>query len=196
MTAKHSTNRVWLVLAALSMVCATALPAGATPPTCEENPEHPRCDAPVDDEPMAGTTCNAIGEWGEPVSATSDTFPITLTEGACIDVIATEGDWTVDIETSDGTRWLSLVIRDSVAPGDTCEGVMYRRDIPSQVTLDGPDNSGIAGAWVNSCGTEWAEWVGDDYYADEDQSVLSPLVFQVFMDGKDPRVTLHVTLPE
>jgi hypothetical protein len=82
--------------------------------------------------------------------------------------------------------------------GDACDSVSYRRDIPSEITLDGfesDNNPGIAGASVNSCGTEWAEWVGDAYHADEDPNVPSPLVLQVFMDGKDAEVTLDVTLP-
>jgi hypothetical protein len=146
---------------------------------------------------MAGTTCNAIGEWGDPYE---DDFKVTLTENACIDVIASEGDWTVKVdETGDGTlRRLSLVIRDSVAPGDACDSVSYRRDIPSQITLDGfesDNNPGIAGAWVNSCGTDYAEWVGDAYYAVEDTDVASPLVLGVLMSGRDAQVTLTIDLP-
>jgi len=202
MSAKHRTNRAWLILAALAMVFAIALPAGATPPKCEENPWLPGCEAPVDDEPMAGTTCEAIPESVDSFSdsfdliPTEDGFDLTLTEDACIDVMATAGNWTVDVVEDSGTlRSLSLVIRDSVAPGDACDSVSYRKDIPSQITLDGFENSGIAGAWVNSCGTDWAEWVGDVYNAEEDQSVPSPLAFLVFMSGKDAEVTLSVTLP-
>ena len=182
------------------MACAIALPAGAAPPKCEENPAAglPGCETPVNDQPIAGTTCNALGEWGEPV--TSD-FTVTLTENACIDVIATPGNWNVIVvEQTDGAplRWLSLVIRDSVAPGDACDSVSHRRHIPNQITLDGfesDNNPGIAGAWVNSCGTAYAEWVGDTYHAEADPNVPSPLVFQVFMSGKDAEVTLDVTLP-
>ena len=205
MPAKHSTNRAWLILTALAMVFAIALPAEAKPPKCEENPDSPGCEAPVDDQPMAGTTCEAIPESVDAFSdsfdltPTEDGFDLTLTEDACIDVMATAGDWTVDVVEDSGTlRSLSLVIRDSVAPGDACDSVAYRKDIPSQITLDGfegDNNPGIAGAWVNSCGTEWAEWVGDVYYAEENQSVPSPLVFLVFMSGKDAEVTLSVTLP-
>lgn len=186
-------RRLVVVLVALALQMAMAA-TSAGRPLC---PDHPSCgDDPVDDQPIAGTTCEAIGEWGDPVS---DAFTVTLTENACIDVIATEGVWSVEIgEISGSMRWLSFVIRDSVAPGDACDSVFYRRDIPSQVTLDGPEsdnNPGIAGAWVNSCGTGYAEWVGDTYYADEDPSISSPLVFQVFMGGKDVEVTLDVTLP-
>ena len=201
MTVQHRISRSWLVLTAILMACAIALPAGAAPKRCDTNPDLPGCGTPVDDQPIAGTTCNALGEWGEPVS---DNFAETFTENACIDVIATEGDWTVEIdETDDGTlRWLSLVIRDSVAPGDACDSVSYRRsnrrDFPSEITLDGfesDNNPGIAGAWVNSCGTEYAEWVGNTYYAAEDTDVASPLVFQVFMAGKDAEVTMTIELP-
>ena len=199
MTATHTSTRSWIVLVAILMVCAIALPAGAAPPKCDKDPTAPGCGTPADDQPSAGTTCNAlgIGHFPEPVE---DDFTVTLTENACIDVIATVGDWTVGIdETDDGTlRWLSLVIRDSVAPGDACDSISYRRDIPSEITLNGfesDNNPGIAGAWVNSCGTEYAEWVGDTYYAAEDTDVASPLVFQVFISGKDAEVTLDVTLP-
>ena len=196
MTVQHRISRSWLVLTAILMACAIALPAGAAPKRCDTNPDLPGCGTPVDDQPIAGTTCNALGEWGEPVS---DNFAETFTENACIDVIATEGDWAVSIDKiSDGTRWLSLVIRDSVAPGDACDSVSYRRDIPSEITLDGfesDNNPGIAGAWVNSCGTAYAEWVGDTYHAEADPNVPSPLVFQVFMSPKDAEVTLDVTLP-
>lgn len=196
MTVRHRINRSWMVLAAILMVCAIALPAGAAPKKCD-NPDLPGCGTPIDDQPIAGTTCNAIGEWGEPV--TSD-FTVTLTENACIDVIATAGDWTVDVDEADGgtLRWLSLVIRDSVAPGDACDSVSYRKDIPSEITLNGfesDNNPGIAGAWVNSCGTEYAEWVGNTYYAAEDTDVASPLVLGVLMSGKDAEVTLTIDLP-
>ena len=187
------------------MACAIALPAGAVKPQCDDTlpgytADHPICsnDDPVDpppDEPLAGTTCKAIGEWGEPFD--SD-FTVTLAENACIDVMADPGVWTVEVvdESGDGTlRWLSLVIRDSVAPGDACDSVAYRRDIPSKITLDGFESDGIAGAWVNSCGTDWAEWVGDDYYDYEDTDVESPLVLQVFMSGKDEKVTLTIDIP-
>ena len=196
MTATHTSTRSWIVLVAILMVCAIALPVGAAPKKCD-NPDLPGCGTPADDQPIAGTTCNAIGEWGEPV--TSD-FTVTLTENACIDVIATAGDWTVDVDEADGgtLRWLSLVIRDSVAPGDACDSVSYRKDIPSEITLNGfesDNNPGIAGAWVNSCGTEYAEWVEDTYYAAEDTDVASPLVLSVLMSGKDAEVTLTIDLP-
>ena len=197
MTATHTSTRSWIVLVAILMVCAIALPVGAAPKKCDKDPMALGCGTPADDQPIAGTTCNAIGKWGEPV--TSD-FTVTLAENACIDVIATAGDWTVYVdETDDGTlRWLSLVIRDSVAPGDACDSVSYRRDIPSKIILDGfesDNNPGIAGAWVNSCGTEYAEWVGDSYHAAEDTDVASPLVLGVLMSGKDAEVTLTIDLP-
>lgn len=204
MTRSHNRNRLWIVLLTVAVAIALALPAGAAPP-CSVNPNHPNCipddptDPPPDDEPLAGTTCEAIGEWGNPVE--SD-FEITLDDDACIDVIASPGDWTVAVEESGaGTlRHLSLVVRDSVAPGDACDSVAYRRVIPSQITLDGLGSEipgpGIAGAWVNSCGTDWAEWVGDVYYAEEDESVPSPLVLQVFMTGKDAKVKLTIDLPD
>ena len=202
MKRRHNRNRFWIMLLIMAVAIGMAIPAAAKPPLCSENPEHPACvpddptDPPPDDEPIAGTTCNAIGEWGEPV--TSD-FTVTLTENACIDVIATAGDWTVYVDKiSDGTRWLSLVVRDSVAPGDACDSVSYRRNIPSQITLDGfesDNNPGIAGAWVNSCGTDYAEWVGDTYYAAADTDVESTLVLGVLMSGKDAKVTLTIDLP-
>jgi hypothetical protein len=73
--------------------------------------------------------------------------------------------------------------------GDACDSVSYRRDIPSEITLDGfesDNNPGIAGASVNSCGTE---------YAAEDTDVAGPLVLGVLMSGKDAEVTLTTDLP-
>ena len=87
---------------------------------------------------------------------------------------------------------------DGDGTGDACDSVSYRRNIPSQITLDGfesDNNPGIAGAWVNSCGTDYAEWVGDTYYAAADTDVESPLVLGVLMSGKDAKVTLTIDLP-
>ena len=215
MTRKHNRNRIWIVLLIMAVAIVMAIPAGAAVDCSNEKfADHPHCqdtpEPPPDDEPLAGTTCAAaIGELNEPVTQdftvtlTEDEYTVTLTENAwasaCIDVIAPAGDWTVAVEEIHGTlRWLSLVIRDSVAPGDACDSVSYRTDIPSEITLDGfesDNNPGIAGAWVNSCGADWAEWVEDVYHAAEDKSVTSPLVLQVFMSGKDAEITLDVTLP-
>lgn len=204
MTRKHNRIRFWIVPLIMAVAIGMALPAGAAVDCSNEKfADHPHCqiypEPPPDDGPLAGTTCNAIGEWGDPYT---EDFTVTLAEDACIDVIATAGNWTVAVEEiGDGTlRWLSLVIRDSVAPGDACDSVSYRRDIPSQITLDGFESDGnpgpgIAGAWVNSCGTDWAEWVGDDYYDYEDSNVESPLVLQVFMSGKDAEVKLTIDIP-
>ena len=200
MTVQHRINRSWMVLTAILMVCAIALPAGAAPKKCDDRPTAPGCETPVDDQPIAGTTCNAIGQWGEPYNTSFQVEDVT--DSTCIDVNANPGNWTVDVvEQTSGAplRWLSLVIRDSVAPGDACDSVRIRKvPIPIQIILDGfesDNNPGIPGAWVNSCGTEYAEWVGDTYHADAEPTVPSPLAFGVSMFPKDAKVTLNVTLP-
>ncbi len=226
MTRKHNRNRIWIVLLIMAVAIVMAIPAGAAVDCSNEKfADHPHCqdtpEPPPDDEPLAGTTCAAaIGELNEPVTQdftvtlTEDEYTVTLTEdeeytvtitdnewaSACIDVMADPGDWTVVVEEIGGTlRSLSLVVRDSVAPGDACDSVPYRgRDIPFlpfQITLDGFEDHGIAGSWVNSCGTDWAEWVGDAYYDDEATDVPSPLVLQVFMSGKDEKVKLTIDIP-
>ena len=48
---------------------------------------------------------------------------------------------------------------------------------------------------MNSCLTDYAEWVGDAYYAVEDTDVASPLVLGVLMSGRDAQVTLTIDLP-
>jgi len=49
---------------------------------------------------------------------------------------------------------------------------------------------------VNSCGTQFGEWVDDIYYGNADETVESPLAFQIDMKGSsDAKVTLKLYLP-
>jgi hypothetical protein len=175
-----------------------ASPAGAAKPDidCDEKPNHPTC---VDDAPdsLAGTTCAALGRWGDPVTGE---FIITLGNvgelngSECVDVMAAKGPWEVEIEIESGTvRSLMLVPRDSIAPGDSCGGVHIRKPAETfTVTLPGAD-----GAYVNSCGLDFGEWANGLYYDTVETGIPSPLAFQMDMSGsKDAVVTLTVTVPE
>lgn len=202
-------RRLGAVLLVVAMGIVIATPVGAAKPDCDDRPSHPSCQ---DDEPLAGTTCAALGRWlGEPVTGDSDIgtedFNVPLSgksDSACIDVMAIEGSWTVHIDIGRGTvRSLLLVPRDSIAPGDSCGGFSFRRDIPETVVLPGPahpsdidDDGMIEGAYVNSCGVEFGEWVGDKNYSEVKEDIESPLAFQVSMTGSsDAEVTLRVYLP-
>ena len=153
--------------------------------------------------PVAGTTC---AEGGSTYDVQTDDFDVTLygkSDTACIDVMPAEsGAWKVTIETDGIVRGLSLFLRDSVGPGDGCFeggscGYVFRTDFPAEVVFPYID-----GAYVNVCGTEFAEAIwnpvaGDfDYYPNVDTSVESPLSFFPSMSGRDGSVvTLHVDLP-
>ena len=129
---------------------------------------------------------------------------------ACIDVWSDEGVWTVDIEILEGTvRSILLVPRDSV-PGDSCGGVsLSRRDIPLSIDLpqvpppdynwpnsDFDGDGMIEGAYVNSCGTDFAELIDGTTYTTVNDRVPSPLAFQAGMTGsRDAHVILHVHVP-
>jgi len=88
-------------------------------------------------------------------------------------------------------RSLVLIPRDSISPGDSCGGVGIHKPKSGTITLPGAD-----GAYVNSCGTQFGEWVDDIYYGNADETVESPLAFQIDMKGSsDAKVTLKLYLP-
>jgi hypothetical protein len=192
------------MLLAIAMALLMALPAGAGKPPidCDKLPNHPECATEPADEPIAGTTCI---EAGSTYALMTDDFVVVLngkSDTACIDVIANPGAWKVGIATDGIVRGLSLFLRDSSGPGDGCFeggscGYVFRQDFPPEV--DFPD---IDGAYVNVCGTEFAEVIRNpdtgvfDYYPDVDENVASPLSFFPSMSGRDGSVvTLYVDLP-
>jgi hypothetical protein len=203
-------RRVWIALTVISVALVMALPVGAevdclnpkfaANPTCEDPVDPP----PIDDRPGAGHTCTDDGK-----SVAGD-FRITLSgrsDGACIDVSAKSGPWTVDVEIVSGSvRMLLFVPRDSIGPGDSCGGYEFRsNNVPSQFVVPFEGGS-IPGSYVNSCGTEFAEWVNVlnsdsglyelTYFDAVDEDIESPLALQIMTAGsKDSSMTLTVDLP-
>ena len=144
---------------------------------------------------MAGTECvdAANPDVAYPVS---EDFGLTVggeTEYVCIDVSdVVAGDWDVTVDVKKGSlRELLVIVRDSVAPGDACAAIKYRKKtLPdSPFTFALPVN---VADYVNACGTGYAEMVGDDYYATVKQNIQSPLVLQMFMWGVDSTTELKV----
>jgi hypothetical protein len=215
-------RRFWIALLILATVIAIGLPAAAAPPKCDipGNENLPGCggDDPTDppSEPIYGTTCaNPDGVYaanGGLAEGPYDTDFDVVLSGAkaytCVDVFADEGEWTVDVTVSSGSiRSLTIVPRDSISWGDSCGGYMLRNVTSGTIVLPGPDNDSdidgdgmVEAAFVNSCGTQFSEWVDVGgtltEFDNADPSVISPLAFQVDMRGsKDAEVSLHVTLP-
>lgn len=191
-------RRIGIVLLVMAMGFVIASPAGAAKPDCSDPlSTHPSChDEPVDEQ--AGTTCAALGRWGEPVTGE---FVITLGNlkdqngSECVDVMTDAGEWEVDIDIVSGTvRSLMLVPRDSIAPGDSCGGVHIRKPATNTFTVALP---GTDGAYVNTCGTDFGEWANGIYYDTVETTIPSPLAFQMDMSGsKDAVVILTVTVPD
>lgn len=207
--------------------------ASAVPPGfCDDKPDHPQCQDPPPSStttttttaqlPLAGTMCDPA-EYPEGINGVqSDDFHFTLEgkkPGTCIDVLtATAGPWEVTV-IGEGARYLGLIPRDSISPGDSCGGPLLRSraDIYGTHTL-GYDGS-VPAATINACGTEWAEWVdvnlpdldsrlvseGGDCAAlsdDEEQCLVTdelpvahPLVLQVFMQSGGGSTSFYVDLP-
>jgi len=129
----------------------------------------------------------------------SDDFPIPeqKTGFYCVDVSDVEpGLWNVDINVKEGRlRSLILQVRDSIAPGDLCEDVRYRRVLAPSIlhaVLDVP-----GGDWVNACGIEYAENINGTDYRWEDTGTRHPLAFMVWAEGsKDLLIEFWVNIPQ
>jgi hypothetical protein len=219
-------RRFWIALLILATVIAIGLPAVAAPPKCDipGNENLPGCGGEdpttttttTATEPIYGTTCDnpdgvyaANGGLAEgPYDTDFDVVLFGDKAYTCVDVFADEGEWTVTVVEAIGVRSLTIVPRDSIAWGDSCGGYMLRNVTKeTTITLPGPDNDSdidgdgkIEAAYVNSCGTQFSEWVDVGgtltEFADADPSVISPLALQVDMRGsKDAEVRLRVTLP-
>jgi hypothetical protein len=211
-------RRVSIALMVCSVALALAIPAGAAKPDCgDPHSTHLACQDPGEAPEVVNDSCYAHGEWGpHPVA---ENFVVTLggrntayPSGYCIDVLATPGNWTVEIETAGKVQSVNLFMRDSVGAGDGCFtapdgtsscGYMFRsNDIPAEQVFEG-----IPGAWANACGDEWGEYVGSfwgaagsfnvgKWYTTEDTDVVSPLAFLPgIRAGSDATVKLIVRLP-
>jgi hypothetical protein len=134
--------------------------------------------------------------------------------GTCIDVLTeTAGPWEVTV-TGEGARYLGLIPRDSIAPGDSCGGPLLRNE--ANIYGSSPHILGYDGivpaATINACGTEWTEWVDiatpglvpetDCVATDGDQCLVAaaldvahPLILQVFMQSGGGSTTFYVDLP-
>lgn len=191
---------------ALSFVLALAvLPAEAGKPDKPGKPEP--------SGPDGGTTCALSDDNYFKMEATGD-FTIELGPGtgngnvACIDVSPEfEGPWFVawSINEDETIRSLGLIPRDSFSPGDSCGGLLFKNNVPSESIRLPPDpvlyptspyGDSIPLPYVNACGTDFAELVDGVSYDDADVEVASPLVLYVAVSGsKDLIVTLNVDLP-
>lgn len=191
-------RRISVLLLVMAMALVIASPVGAKKP-------------PKDDQPLGGITCSELPadpghlQTGE-VGLDEDHFFIELSGRnvwACYDVMAAEGKWTVTIEEATGVRFLRVLPRDSIAPGDSCGGREFRfnRDVPTEFVLPHPDDPSqfdgdIEGAYVNSCGTSFGELIEGEYFGDVRTDIPSPLAFQVDMTGSgDAVLKLRVDLP-
>ncbi len=182
------------LLLAVVMLLALAAPAAAKPPNCEETPWHPACGGANDEPAPAGTACSVLTDGH--IAAVSDDFGFILTgDFACIDVsnVSPTGAWYITYDVTAGTlRELLVLVRDSFSPGDICNYGMRLRHVTSgSFTLE-PN----AADYVNSCGIEFAEMIGDTYHGEANENVQSPLAFLVFARGtKDLSVNIKVDYP-
>ncbi len=199
------------MLLAAVLVLAAAVPAGA------KKPDKP--GPPPSDEILAGTMCDPAEYPDGVVGIQTDDFEFTLggrQDGTCIDVLTdVAGPWTVTI-TGDGARYLGVIPRDSIGPGDSCGGYLVRSGIydhgPGNPLVMGYEGS-VPAATINACGTEFGEWV-DETLVDADACVAfdpddgynesglcqvndavpiaHPLVLQVFLKGQAGTTTHFV----
>lgn len=215
-------RRIWITLLSVALALAVAAPAGADKPNCDPDdpnytPGHPTCQDDSGDElPFGGTMCNPA-EYPEGIDGIQEKdFHFTLEgkkPGTCIDVLTDiAGTWEVTV-TGEGARYLGIVPRDSIAPGDSCGGWLQRSaaNIYKTHTLSaygGP----MPAATINACGTEWTEWVDIDLpglvpevdcvAVDGDQCLVAdaldiphPLALHVFMQSGGGSTTFYVNLP-
>jgi len=126
----------WIMLLVVAVGIILAIPAGATPPLCSDNPNHPRCipEDPVEpppDEPLAGLTCaeaapppQSVGNVIFDCSGDCSTFDLVLEPkwNTCIDVESTEGRWKITVGEWGDAYEIAVAVQDSVAPGDACWG--------------------------------------------------------------------------
>ncbi len=177
-------------------------------------------DSPGDIEYVDGAPIPIDGVW-------KDDFTFTLggkQDGTCIDVISAPGPWHVTI-TGEGARYLGVIPRDSIGPGDSCGGWLlrstiydYGEDNPLILGYFGDDDAqSIPAATINACGTDFAEWIELEYLTGSEQQahcyegiktndkclvteqvdVTHPLVLQVFLRGSaNGKTIFEVDLPQ
>ena len=215
------------------LVLLVASVAGAAPPSCDDKPDHPQCTTTTDpsgtttttsaEAPPGGTMCDPEEYPRNPdgtlqlEGVQTDDFQFTLEgkkPGTCINVLTdVAGPWEVTV-TGEGARYLGLIPRDSIGPGDSCGGYLLRN--AANIYGNSPHLLGYEGsvpaATINACGTEWAEWVsvdlpglvpetdcvaveGDQCLVADALDVSQPLILQVFMQSGGGSTTFHVDLP-
>ena len=207
------------------MVLLLASVAGAAPPKCDTDPTLPGCggDDPSTttttqpDLPMGGTMCDPAEYPAGIDGVQTGDFEFTLAgkkPGTCIDVLTDiAGPWEVTV-VGEGARYLGLIPRDSIAPGDSCGGWLLRNE--ANIYGSSPHILGYDGivpaATINGCGTEWTEWVyigtpglvpetdcvaieGDQCLVADALDVAHPLILQVFMQSGGGSTTFYVDLP-
>ena len=152
-------RRVLILVVVMALPLALMATAAAKKPDCSLDPTHPSCgEDPSDDVPMGGTVCDPA-EYPNGINGvqTNDfTFTLEVASDstfACVDVLSAAGEWKFTV-TASRARSLLLVGRDSIAPGDACDALSFRRDaIPGSHSLVMP------AATINACGTGYSEWV-------------------------------------
>ena len=169
-------RRFLFLLLAVLMALVVALPAGAGKPDCSTYPAgHPQAcqsDDPTPEPIGAGTVCGP-DEYPDGIEGIqSADFSFTLggkQDGACIDVISTESDpgkgWEVTI-TGSGAHYLGVIPRDSISAGDSCGGYLLRSEARIYTTRTLGYDGFMPAATINACGTDFAEWVNTDVWAD------------------------------
>jgi hypothetical protein len=186
-------QKSWAILVVVALAFTTAVSAAAKP-DCDVDPTHRSCKTAV-----AGTECVVWSPSDPYAYAESGDFDLTVedTGSVCIDVSeVVAGDWEVTIDVTEGSlRELLVIVRDSIAPGDTCASTSYKKNkIPdSPFTFTLPVN---ADNHVNACGIEFAEMVDNHYYAAAEEETPSPLSFVMFFQGSSDLVfTVEVDYP-
>jgi hypothetical protein len=209
------TRHLLILMVVLVVALGLAVPAMGKV-DCDQRPDHPQCgtgeDPPTHDLPAGGTVCDPAN-YPDDIVINEDGFTFTLRPDdpwACIDVVAAAGEWDITV-TGSRARSLLLVGRDSIAPGDACDALSFRRD-----AIYGSHSLAMPAATINACGTGYPEWVSLETPEFEESDcvkydevaypgqclvadmvdVTHPLVLQADMSGfSDGWVTIDVTLP-
>jgi hypothetical protein len=198
-------KRPWLLVLVVGMIMALAAPVAAAPPDCSEKPDHPSC--PLPDDLDGGTVCDTeapkTGDFDITLGGGKTHYP----DGACVDVLSDEGPWYVTVDVQQGSvRELRLFLRDSVGPGDGCfEGGscgLVLRDLPTDPihlapSMNVDDAGSMPGAYVNACGTVFAEVHDGVSYDAVRDDIPSPLAFMPSIRAsRDAVVVLRVSPPQ
>lgn len=149
-------KRLWVLLLILGLTLGLTAPAGAAPPS-EKNPSHPQCPPPP---PQVGLTCfdwakDRDDRYYDSSNRGQVIIPLGVYDSYCVDVTDVKtGNWTIDIVAHGNLIVQTIVLRDSVLPGDVCDAVHPNKVKDTEMhTL-----TGIMSEGVDGCGEEF----GDD----------------------------------